>query len=408
MKKINSIFFAFLLFSSPAYAVDFSASSHINLETNQSQSIFPLTIRAEVENEITPEHGINILLDPTEWILWDETEIQVEGTAVDMGRVASDAQAIYEPSYKRLHIPVQEAFLPNEKLTISALKVRTYDDDFDRKFFGLDYTGDFVADVFEQNGYKINEEDEGSDNTIPYPPYDLAYEINDMGQIVLNWQRPADYDIQYMRVDKWETTEGEERYRPRIFDDNETTFTDENIASSVESVRYRLTAIDLTSRTSDPIEIVVDLVQDQPQLEEETLSDSDEVEESSSLDEEEMAEEVMDSATADADADVADMVLPFYNYYKLRYSIKCKPAGKIVPENDSACLWAKIDLVYTQEVTGEVDIDLELSSRDLELMATRRKWSQKRYEDQCVNASDPANYCNSLGKALDRVSYFLD
>ncbi len=396
MKKLLLGFGVFFLLTPLASAVDFSATSHINLESNQSQTIFPLTIRAEAENEITAEHGISILLDPDEWILWDEVEVQVEGTAVDMGRVASDVQAVYEPSYKRLYVPVQESFLPNEKLTISALKVRTYDDDFDRRYFGLDYNGDLVADVFEQNGYKVDEEDEGSDNTIPYPVYDLSYELNEDGNVVLSWNRPADYDIQYMRVDKWETAQNETRYHPRIFDDNESTFIDNDIASSTEEIRYRVTAIDHTSRTSDEVELFVDLIQDTPQVEEETV---DEVEPEEELEEPE-AQEIMD--------DVADMVQPFYNYYKIRYSIKCNPSGVAAAENDSACLWARIDLVYTQEVTGETDIDVDLSERDLELMSTRRKWSQMRYEDNCLNATSSANYCTSLGKALDRVSYFLD
>jgi hypothetical protein len=85
------------------------------------------------------------------------------------------------------------------------------------------------------------------------------------------------------------------------------------------------------------------------------------------------------------------------------------PSGVAVAENNSACLWARIDLIYAQEKTGEEKVPgLALTERDLELMASRRKWPEMRYEDNCVSADEPAAYCSALGKALDRVSFFLD
>jgi len=85
------------------------------------------------------------------------------------------------------------------------------------------------------------------------------------------------------------------------------------------------------------------------------------------------------------------------------------PSGVAVAENNSACLWARIDLVYAQEVTGQVKVEgLALSARDLELMALRRQYPEARYQDNCVAAKVPASYCPALGKAVDRISYFLD
>jgi hypothetical protein len=85
------------------------------------------------------------------------------------------------------------------------------------------------------------------------------------------------------------------------------------------------------------------------------------------------------------------------------------PSGVAVAENNSACLWARIDLVYAQQITGEELVaGVALTDRDLELMALRRQWPEARYEENCTLADTPASYCSALGKALDRISYFLD
>lgn len=84
------------------------------------------------------------------------------------------------------------------------------------------------------------------------------------------------------------------------------------------------------------------------------------------------------------------------------------PSGVPAAVNDSACLWARIDLVYTQNTLSEEDVDTELTDWDLELMEKRLKYSEARYVDNCEEAEEPASYCSALGKALNRVHYFID
>lgn len=91
--------------------------------------------------------------------------------------------------------------------------------------------------------------------------------------------------------------------------------------------------------------------------------------------------------------------------YESRYHDKCDGATL----GDSACLWARIDLIYAQEQAEEVRVpELSLSARDLALMQLRRQWPKKRYEMNCVNVNEPAGYCFILAQALEKLHYFLD
>ena len=95
-----------------------------------------------------------------------------------------------------------------------------------------------------------------------------------------------------------------------------------------------------------------------------------------------------------------------YNYYQVRHEIRC--IGPSAIPKGSLCLWAKIDLVYTQEKTSQSDVLISLYEKDLYLMALRVKWPEMRYQTKCIEASVPDKTCKALGESLKRIHYFID
>ena len=122
---------------------------------------------------------------------------------------------------------------------------------------------------------------------------------------------------------------------------------------------------------------------------------------------EEPAEEPAEEPVVEP-TDELDQLASLLNYYKVRYNIKCMRNGIPALQNDSACLWARIDLVYAQEKLGKSDIDTSITDYDITLMSNRLKYPEQRYQTNCVESETPADYCSALGKAIDRIHYFIE
>lgn len=393
MKKLSALLFGFMLLVPQTLAATIASDFSSDLDKQHIQSLWPVNIKATADSEITAEHGITIMLNFTDPLIWENKVISVSGTAVSNGKIDSKVVAEYSKDYKVLHIPVKADFVSGEQFKVSNLSVRTYDYDTTRRYLELDINGDLVADAVDFNGYRVMDVDD-TDNTHPYAIYDVESAINVDGSVTLSWAQPADYDIQYVRVDKWVTTNGMTSYKPKVFYEQlKNTYTDSAL-SGVDEVKYNVTAIDYVGFVSPDVYVTLDLTA--PAVEEEPTEEPIDEEEEVTEDDEEVGETEEEELSR------------LLNYYRVRYSIKCMPSGVPAAENDSNCLWARIDLLYAQEKTGQSLVSTALSDRDVSLMESRRRWPELRYQENCVDAAEPASYCPALGKALNRIAYFLD
>ena len=393
MKKILLSLLAFALLTPTALAATLYSEYETVADKFERQEMAPIMITSTSDADITTEHGIRLMLATTDdaHILWDDTQPGfVSGTAKDNGKIDLNVQVEFSEDYKFVFIPVKEDFVAGEWLNIIGLYVRAYNAKFEPKKLGMDLNGDMVADVEDINTYRVGNNVK-TDLVEPYTVRDLTYEKNADGSVTFQWTLPLDYDYDGTAIDRERVKNGFTQLA-LVYDEYASTFTDTDL-EGVTSATYFFYAHDWNGNRSEPVEVFIDF----------TAGQEESVEEP----EEEPVTEPVEEPVADEDE--VDELSRLLNYYNVRYSIKCMPSGVVVAENNSACLWARIDLIYAQDLTGEEKVPgLALSARDLELMATRRRWPEQRHEDNCVAVAEPAGYCPALGKALNRISYFLD
>ena len=392
MKKIIISLFALALFAPGVLAATIVSEYQTTIDQNNTQEIAPVLITSTSDGDITAEHGIRILLVPYEKVLWDDADLVITGKAKDTGKVNLNVKPEYAEDYKSVFIPVMKDFEAGDWLSIQGLSMRGYDESFNDQLLGLDTNGDKVANVSDINVYYVGRTVR-TDITAPYSVRNVEYSRNADGSITLNWEHAVDYDFDGTIIDRVRTKGGFTQ-QAMVYNDFGKSYTDNNLAD-VTAVTYSLISRDYAGNHGEPVVISIDLTEPVAEEPEEEAV------------EEEVVEEEEEEVVA-PESEVQEMSR-LLNYYNVRYSIKCMPSGVAVPENNSACLWARIDLVYAQELSGQEKVPgLALSARELELMALRRQWPEMRYQDNCVEASEPAAYCPALGKALNRISYFLD
>lgn len=387
MKKTLLILIAILLIAPSAMAAQFYSDYQNEMNQNESRELFPFNIKAEADDEITAGKGLNLLLVLDKQILWDKTDVLVaSGTAVEKGRIDAEITPQYLDDYKVLFIPVKSDWLKGETAVISGLRLRAYNHSVPTNYMGLDITGDKVADTTDSNIYRVTDTVK-SDRTPPYPVENLTAVVNDAKtQVKLTWKNPPDYDLQKSVVDRSITRNGSTvpfvEISPGILT---TEFTDTNVQLG-DLITYRVYARDVAD-AGEMTEVTVDL--------KETVTPPEEV-------------PVVEEPTPETNPEPQitkvekDDLNRLYFYYKVRRAIKC------LNEGGSECLWAKINLLYAQEITGKADVDLSLSERDLYLMGVRIRWPEQRYQIKCIDAETPDKTCSALNKSINRVHYFLD
>ena len=392
MKKTALTLLSFLLFAPSVLAATIVSEYHSVIDENEVQQIAPVLITSTSDGDIKAEHGINILLATEEQILWDDAVLSFTGKAIDTGKVNLNVKPVYAADYKSVFIPVMEDWEGGDWLSIQGLTMKAYHEGFNVQKLGLDLNGDLSAEVEDINTYNVGNDEKG-DIYPTFPITNLTHTVNADGSIILNWDLPPDYDYAETLIDRMRVKNGFTQ-TATVYSDYPGSYTDNNL-KDVTEVTYSFWAKDDGGNSSELIELYIDLSEPMVSEGEPDEPIEEPVEES--------------SEKPEASESEVDELSRLMNYYNVRYSIKCMPSGVKAAQNDSACLWARIDLVYAQEVTGDVLVpSVEITDYDLNLMETRRKWSEMRYEDNCVATQEPASYCASLGKALDRVSYFLD
>lgn len=388
MKKKISIFIGIIFALSaitPALAVQFAGVSDNPFEqSSTTQTFYPLTIIAENEGEITAQHGLNLILPVGAAIQWEKEGQSLTFSGSAETKVTDPLVPEISDNLYYLHIPINEDFEIGEQLEISNLKVRTYRTEVSNRSLEIDINGDKLMDTVDLYQFWVKDAKK-TDFTKPYLPEDFEAAYNaETNQVHIAWKNSPDYD--FYRIILYR-----ERERDGMLEEGdilagaEMQYTDTDVALG-DKLRYWILSTDTNGNVADPVEVSIELT-----------------------DEEEVVEELPEEPVETPEPVVEESeeiksLNRLYGYYKVRHEIKCR-AGL---ETSSNCLWAKINLVYAQELTGRSDVDSNLSTRDLYLMALRVKWPEMRYETNCIEAEEPAKTCPALEKSLKRIHYFID
>lgn len=386
MKKIIISFLAIFLLAPSVWAVSFTSEHSNSFSRWMTVEIAPMTITAEEDGEITAEHGINIILDPIKVILWNANEITATGSAVENGRVASTFTPEFQDDYKTLHIPVAGDWLAGESLVMTGLKLRSYHREVNNTFFILDIDGDKVQDERDNWGYKVTEL-ERIDTTAPYPVTNVAYTLaEDKSYLRLTWDNPPDYDFAGVTIKRTLTRNGEVNPLQALANNSSLLYYIDNDIQDGDEIMYEIFTHDVYN-TGEVVNLAVNIEPEGQEPEEPV--EPEEPSEDPITDEHEVTQEERDSMNR------------LYTSYKVRNEIKCQ-------RDDSACLWAKINLIYTQEILKLSDVETSLTDRELYLLGLRIKWPEQRFQDKCVEADTPDKTCTALGRSLKRAHYFLE
>jgi len=388
MKKLIIILGIVFFLPINTFAATMLSETMNQLALNQVRTLAPMDITAEADDEITAEYGMNIIIDENNRVLWDAVDlITATGTAVDNGKIAAEIVPVYDDSYRVMTIPVLADFAAGENVRLVGAKMRAYDRAFGSRFLYLDLNGDLVYETTDLNAYKVTDTDTVTDQTPPYQIQHFSAELaQDLKSISFTWQNPPDWDfvgttMERVRV-RGDQTQDIALFEKRTF----TEYTDTDIQEG-DSLVYKFFTND---RRNQGEPVIYEVTVETPAVE-------------APVDEPIEEEPVEEGPAGDQNLSPTeiDSLHSFYTYYKVRQAIKCR-------RDDSQCLWAKINLVYTQEVLGLSDVDVSLSDRDIYLMGIRIKWPEQRFQEKCVEADTPDKTCAALEKSLARAHYFLE
>ena len=382
MKKFLIVLLAGLCFTPNTFAATIFSSNYNSFYKNETRVLWPITVTATVNGEIGPGNGLNLLFDADRIkMLWDKVEtITASGTAVDNGKIAATITPEYKNDYHVMHIPVLGTFTAGEAVTFTGIKMRAYKNSFERAFLQVDINGDLTSDAEDIARIEVVDQTPVTDRTPPYPPKEFTATLApDLQSVTLGWLPSPDFDLAGMVLDRFRIRNGNEQNINLLDQTPLNAYVDTDIRLG-DVITYRLRGTDganLGEFLEKTIEVKAVTSANPPATEPPPLTETEQLNN-------------------------------LFGYYKIRYSIKCHPAGRFVSETDSACLWAKIDLVYAQEKLGKNDVQVGLSYTEKTLIAKRLSFSEARYETNCANAETPAKYCTALGKALARAHYLLE
>ena len=382
MKKYLLILVASFLLVPNTFAATLFSDYSISMGKYEAVDLAPMTITSTIQNDITSQYGIRLMLDSNLYILWNQKPVTLSGSAVDSGKVEPNT-LVYSKDYKSIFIPVKSNFESNDQLQLSGLSLRAYDQDFDHHFIGMDLNGDSIVDVSDINGYEVNNLLK-TDHTAPYPVQDVVSKLNEDQSITLTWHPSPDYDYNATVVNRITLKNGVEEIKS-VYNDFSTQFTDVVFdLFALDNVKYQLFAVDKKGNWSEPVEIKVNLASDQmPPADQPTENPSD---------------------TVDQNDPWVKKLESLIKYFYLRFEVDCNSDLA----SDYSCLWARIRLIHAQELTELYVVPtLKLSQGDLDQMSFRRKWPELRYKETCIGKEDEPQ-CVRLKEDLDRLSYFLD
>jgi hypothetical protein len=384
MKKVIIAFIFVLGYAGAVSAATIGSDDGTTFNKRETKVLPAINIAAETNSDITAEHGIRLFMNWERQVLWDAVDtLSLSGSAVTNGKIPASVKPVYEDNYRTLYIPVTADFASGESVKISGVGLRVYDEWFLTEYIQLDINDDGISDATDINRIQVNDF-YATDVTAPYPVTNFKAVLSgDLKSVSLSWQNPPDYDLLGCSLDRTRVRNSLSQQTSLVTDSYTTGYTDTDIQTG-DTLTYSVFCSD-GRNFSDKVEQVVEVKaattgQPATQPTEETSGQpTDEITQLSNL----------------------------FNYYKIRYSIKCMPSGVPALQNDSACLWARIDMVYAQEKLSRNEVNTTISDYDKQLMSKRVQYSEARYQTNCVGVSTPASYCPALEKALDRIYYFI-
>jgi|GEM_PF-4555285 len=400
LKRIASIGLLLLLVAPlPARALDVygnGSSGQFGQNAGQQPLGDVIFNMDSAQNPVTAAKGIDLLLPSTQWALWDKNVVTatVTGNATGLAKMSSPVALTYSTDLKTLHIPVRSDWAVGDQITISGLQVRIYDRASGPQPLNIDLNGDGMADYTSRVIIRIDSTNPQTDRTPPYPATNFkAAVLQNPWQVVLTWVAPLDYD--WIGSDL-ERKVGDKPVESLFSGGGDVTFTDMAVHEG-DSITYSLYSVDRRGNRSEAVTVSV-----QPS----TGGDSS----------------PPTAVQNDMGAAEHDLLTRLFTSFRVRYLIKCLPAGHAVSSatasagpsaGDSACLWSKIDLVYAQTRLNRSDVPLSLNADDRRFMTLRLPLGQSRYAAQCPatagpSASTPPAYCGSLNEALGRAQYLLN
>ena len=388
MKKFLSIVVLLILLAPVTQAATLFSDQYNTFYQNESKGLWPITVTAEADGEITAKNGINLLVDAKNLkMMWDAVpELTASGTAITQGKVASKPKPEFLNDYAVLNIPVLADFAKGESVTFTGIRMRAYKYAFTRNFIQLDITGDQLADATDVNIITVSEITV-LDRTPPYPPTQFSATLSpDLKSISLSWSRSVDFDVFGMNLDRKRVRAGHVQEINLLSKASMSEYVDTDIQLG-DIITYSLSGDD-NANLGEVVTRTIEVKAPAPETPVPPPST-----------------ETPPSEVQPADESETSLLTRLYSYYKIREEIKCREG---VDPGDSACLWAKIDVVYTQEFLNRFDVNIALSARDLELMALRIVWPEKRYQAKCVEATVPDASCPALEKSIKRAHYFID
>ncbi len=380
MKKVIIAFILVFGYAGTAFAATIFSENVDTFQMNETRTLLPVTVTAATAGEITAQNGINIFMETEAQMLWDNvTTLTATGTAVTNGRVNANIKPVYKDGYKTMYIPVTADFGANESVTITGMRLRAYHMSFSARYLQMDINGDGVSDA--QNVNKIEVQGTyATDATAPYPPTDFSAVLSsDSTKVTLGWVNPPDYDLVGCSVDRTRVRNGNTQQVSLVDNKIDNTYIDTDIQTG-DTVTYSVYCTDLrnfSDKVGEMIEVKAATTGQPAQ------------------------------PPAQQPTDELSQLSNLFSYYKVRYSIKCMPSGVPALKNDSACLWARIDMVYAQEMLSRNEVSTTISAYDKDLMTKRVQYPEARYQTNCVDVATPASYCPALEKALQRVYYFI-
>lgn len=383
-----------------ARAVQFDSLSNIDFDQSSNEKPFyELGITADKDGEITKEHGITLMIAERSALQWAEDKnnnITVGGPAAN--KIVTPVVPVISENLYNLHIAVKEDFKKGDRITLNGVTPISFKET-ENGLLGIDLDGDGFRDA--DNLYQFRVEAEArSDFHPPNPPADVkvVYE-KDFRRIKLTWKNPKNYD--YTRTviaKKFDSADvevysgtGDEAYDLNAIEGQQVTyefFSNDERGNISKKVMVELKIGQEEAPAPEEKEEQVDPKEEQPQEETPEETPEEEREKPSDQNNEELQE-----------------LRRLLNYYRIRYEIKCLRPG--VSAKDSNCLWSKINWVYARQKLNEANT-VSLTSEDRRLMKLRIRWPENRYQTYCVEADEPAKYCDALKKSIDRVHYFID
>lgn len=377
------------------WALNISGAAHPFSENEGVKTLN--TIRVEMDTETPPlkaGYGLTLILDEDQRILWhDATSIAVSGPAADAGKIAAAPPVMYSADHKQMYIPLLTDWQVGDVAFLDDLRVRVYDRMTGYREISADTDNDSHADYVTSVSMRIGDTRVLRDRLAPFPAQNFkAAVLQDPLRVRLTWEAPVEYDFSTFDLQRDNAFVADDAPVILIENGTERAYEDTNVKQG-DRLTYHLFTNDRLNNRGEAVLFTITAEAPAPA--------------STGAPSTAPADAPAAAATETPVTTEAASLQRLFNYYRARYQIKCLAGGQTAQPGDSACLWAKIDYSYAQDVLGRSDGKISLSARELALMGLRLPFSEKRYQTACKEAASPAPYCTALAASLARARHFL-